>query len=360
MGEFSNLYRCERCGLEQDPEAAPHTADDCITNLRAKLAEAQAEVEAERTAREQANSRAIGWHRQSERNAKGWSDEIIKREQAERETRNWCKACVDAEVNETEQRKRTEAAEAHAADLQRQLGEANAEIVEFSESTRKAGEDADEANSESDRVHRLHNVSSCPACGGPREDRPCDLCDSVGYVRVDDSAVVDQLAIANQRITDQQAEIVRLRKRAAEIADDYHPGHDSECKQALTEMRDAVDALADDPITPTPDPRDEQIRVLQDVIKYKVYGWRESDWPEGFCRTTAELIADSVRDSFAAMTSQPEQPASEQKQDAEQEKTFRVGHGNVQTQQRAAEMQAWADLSMQSKKRFSEQESANG
>lgn len=44
---------------------------------------------------------------------------------------------------------------------------------------------------------------------------------------------------------------------------------------------------------------------------------------------------------------------------AEQEKTFRVGHGNVQTQQRAAEMQAWADRSMQSKKRFSEQENAD-
>lgn len=31
---FSHLYRCERCGLDMDPEAAQHVPEDCITALR--------------------------------------------------------------------------------------------------------------------------------------------------------------------------------------------------------------------------------------------------------------------------------------------------------------------------------------
>jgi len=35
----------------------------------------------------------------------------------------------------------------------------------------------------------------------------------------------------------------------------------------------------------------QHLRRLRDAGKCKVIGWRENDWPEGFDRRTAELIA---------------------------------------------------------------------
>lgn len=38
----------------------------------------------------------------------------------------------------------------------------------------------------------------------------------------------------------------------------------------------------------------KQLAAAPQIIE-RVVGWRERDWPEGFCRRTAELIADEVR-----------------------------------------------------------------
>ena len=35
------------------------------------------------------------------------------------------------------------------------------------------------------------------------------------------------------------------------------------------------------------------------ALRYTVVGWREWDWPEGFDRRTAQLIADRVQDHLA-------------------------------------------------------------
>jgi hypothetical protein len=45
--------------------------------------------------------------------------------------------------------------------------------------------------------------------------------------------------------------------------------------------------------------RDAEITRLRNIIKFRVLGWREHDWPEGFDRRTAEMIADNVRAALA-------------------------------------------------------------
>ena len=47
------------------------------------------------------------------------------------------------------------------------------------------------------------------------------------------------------------------------------------------------------------DQRDAEITRLRNIIKFRVLGWREHDWPEGFDRRTAEMIADNVRAALA-------------------------------------------------------------
>ena len=46
--------------------------------------------------------------------------------------------------------------------------------------------------------------------------------------------------------------------------------------------------------------RTEKAEAALARVLEKVIGWRETDWPEGFDRRTAELIADSVRGVLAA------------------------------------------------------------
>jgi outer membrane translocation and assembly module TamA len=47
----------------------------------------------------------------------------------------------------------------------------------------------------------------------------------------------------------------------------------------------------------------EAIRYLQkriaelEAFKSAVIGWRENDWPEGFCRGTAELIVERAKET---------------------------------------------------------------
>ena len=42
----------------------------------------------------------------------------------------------------------------------------------------------------------------------------------------------------------------------------------------------------------------KQFAAAPQIIE-RVVGWREVDWPVGFCRATAELIADEVRAALA-------------------------------------------------------------
>jgi len=41
----------------------------------------------------------------------------------------------------------------------------------------------------------------------------------------------------------------------------------------------------------------KKVQHLNDVIN-SVIGWRENDWPEGFDRRTAELIAEHVKELY--------------------------------------------------------------
>jgi hypothetical protein len=34
------------------------------------------------------------------------------------------------------------------------------------------------------------------------------------------------------------------------------------------------------------------------AFKDSVIGWRENDWPEGFCRATAELMSERAKESL--------------------------------------------------------------
>lgn len=43
-----------------------------------------------------------------------------------------------------------------------------------------------------------------------------------------------------------------------------------------------------------PDRRMEKLEAFKSAI----LGWRENDWPEGFCRMTAELLADRGREEL--------------------------------------------------------------
>lgn len=43
-------------------------------------------------------------------------------------------------------------------------------------------------------------------------------------------------------------------------------------------------------------PEIERLRRFRDAV----IGWRECDWPEGFCRRTAQLIADNAKEKSGA------------------------------------------------------------
>ena len=43
----------------------------------------------------------------------------------------------------------------------------------------------------------------------------------------------------------------------------------------------------------------DELERLWGVIRTRVYGWREWDWPEGFHRPTAEWLSESVEDELS-------------------------------------------------------------
>ena len=59
----------------------------------------------------------------------------------------------------------------------------------------------------------------------------------------------------------------------------------------ITELCDVVQSLQ---ALNAADSSRERVEELQ-AFKDAVVGWRENDWPEGFCRRTAEMIAENAK-----------------------------------------------------------------
>ena len=76
--------------------------------------------------------------------------------------------------------------------------------------------------------------------------------------------------------------VEHLRELAQEAREDYEP------EDLVVTFERAADEI-------------ERLRRVEQVLKLTVIGWREWDWPEGFDRRTAGIIADAANKQLAVL-----------------------------------------------------------